>query len=86
MKRPAPALRRGYTYAPRSARGLEMAGTNNATHVIDKTWEVKSADGQRSYLVHLDPLGCTCPDWRYRGEGTRACKHIIAAALMAVGC
>jgi len=86
MKRPAPTLRRGYTYTPRSTRGLLMASANHATHVVGKVWEVKSSDGDHTYTVSLDPIGCTCPDWRYRGQVGAECKHIIAAALMAVGC
>ena len=83
MKRPAQTLRRGYSYTPRSARGLEMASANNAIHIIGKVWQVRSSDGKGSYIVNLDPIGCTCPDSKYRGV---ECKHIIAAALMAVGC
>ena len=85
IKTPA-RMKRGYSYTPRSARGLSMASINHATRVVSSIWEVKSSDRSQSYTVSLSPIGCTCPDWRYRGCEGAECKHIIAAALMAVGC
>lgn len=46
-------------------------------------WIVPSSSGDTSYRVTLNGLGsvgCTCPDFRRRGE---VCKHIIAAAVVA---
>lgn len=83
--------KRGYRLTPRSERGLQLAEKAKATQIAvcvsGKIYEVQSASGQGSYIVNLDPLNCTCPDWRYRGQGRdQACKHIIAAALQHVGC
>lgn len=79
--------KRGWKLTPRSEAGLTLAEHGAATQVISKVYEVESADGQHSYVVTLDPIGCSCPDWRYRGQKTGAeCKHIIAAVLQYLGC
>lgn len=83
MKRPARTLRIGYRYTRRSAMGLEIASDNEVSHIVGKIWRVTSSSGHGSYVVNLSPIGCTCPDHQYRGV---ECKHIVAAALMAVGC
>ena len=82
MKAPA-RRKRGYKLTPRSARGLEMASRNKAALIVKGLWEVTSSDGSKRYTVTFDPLGCSCPDHQYRSA---ECKHMIAAALTAVGC
>lgn len=66
----------------RYARGKAIAA-RAAIVKQGNAWIVPSESGGTSYRVTLNGLGsvgCTCPDFRRRGE---ACKHIIAAAVVA---
>ena len=62
----------------RQDRALQLALDGHVTHKFDRTFNVRSEDEHRSYLVNLEKSFCTCPD----SEKGHVCKHRLAAYLV----
>lgn len=64
----------------RELKALELAARSKITFFCG-TWLVPSQSGNGTYKVTLgDSASCTCPDFELR---QKACKHVIAARLVA---
>lgn len=66
---------------PREIKGFAIAALGNQIQRIDdRTYRVKSQNGNGSYLVLKDDSEwlCRCPDFQYRGL---KCKHIWAVEI-----
>jgi len=62
----------------REDRALKLALEGHVTHKFARTFNVRSENGEHSYLVNLEKSFCTCPDSR---QGS-VCKHRLAAYLV----
>jgi len=62
----------------RAERALKLAVEGHVTHKFARTFNVRSEDGEHSYLVNLEKSFCTCPD----SQKGHACKHRLAAYLV----
>jgi len=66
---------------PRELRGFAIAALGNQIQRIDdRTYRVKSQNGNGSYVVIKDDSAwkCTCPDFEYRNV---KCKHVWAVEI-----
>jgi hypothetical protein len=62
----------------REDRALKLAVEGHVTHKFARTFNVRSEDGEHSYLVNLEKSFCTCPD----SQKGHVCKHRLAAYLV----
>jgi len=62
----------------RAERALKLAVEGHVTHKFARTFNVRSEDGEHSYLVNLEKSFCTCPD----SQKGHVCKHRLAAYLV----
>ena len=60
---------------PRQERGLRIAREDGQITPCQRGWRVRSESRNIVYLVRLDKLHCTCPDFEQRQQ---PCKHIFA--------
>ena len=62
----------------REERALKLAVEGHVMHKFARTFNVRSEDGEHSYLVNLEKSFCTCPD----SQKGHVCKHRLAAYLV----
>ena len=64
----------------REVKGLQIATQSPRPITYHETfWTVPSQSSSKSYAVTLDPLGCTCADFR---QNAMECKHVHAVRFM----
>jgi transposase len=63
----------------RELKALELAARSRIVFKLGR-WLVPSQTTGKTYSVTLSPPACTCDDFELRGD---ACKHVIAARLVA---
>src|SRR5262245_46666794 len=68
----------------RELRALEIAARSKIVFNLGR-WLVPSQSSGKTYSVTLNPVSCTCEDYSLRSspDNQFACKHIIAARLVA---